>query len=49
MHYLDAHVCAVAEGTVLLVGFAYSEAKAANVKTIVLDYCVTKKRSCVIA
>ena len=54
MHYLDLRMCAVTEGSVTLVGMAYSGAKTANfwvlgpnfrrlwVKTTVLDYYVTK-------
>ena len=55
MHYLDLRVCAMAEGTVTLVGLAYLGAKTVNfgdlglnfhrfgVKTTVLGYYVTKK------
>ena len=58
MHYLDLSVCAVAEGTVTLIGLAYLRTKTANfgvlgpnfhrfwVETTVLDYYMTKKGLC---
>ena len=54
MHYLDLRVCAMAEGTVALVGLAYLGAKTTTfgvlgpnfrlfwVKPTILDYYVTK-------